>query len=88
MGFFLRALHRPLDALYVDEEAIALRRALAETNPAITKDLGFSVYSLAYDLRALDCPNDAIEPDKEAIVIWRGIAATDPAIVRGMSLKL
>ncbi|KAJ7151490.1 hypothetical protein C8R46DRAFT_837181, partial [Mycena filopes] len=70
MGIFLRALDRPLDALRVDEEAIALWR----TRSAMTENLAQSLDSLADDLRALDCPGDAIEQRKKAADIWQGMA--------------
>ncbi|MBA2892381.1 tetratricopeptide repeat protein [Nonomuraea soli] len=75
----LRALGRTREALDFDQEAVALRRDLAATNPAHQPDLAYSLASLAITLGALGRTRETLDFDQEAVALRRDLAATNPA---------
>ena len=67
------------DALAATEEAVALRRALADARPgAFTPDLALSLNNLGSDYAALGRREDAPAATEEAVTIRRALAAARP----------
>ncbi len=75
----LGALGRREDALAAAEEAVALRRRLAEARPdAFTPDLAASLNNLASFLSALGRREDALAAAEEAVALRRALAEARP----------
>ncbi|KAJ7438345.1 hypothetical protein FB451DRAFT_166695 [Mycena latifolia] len=74
--------------MHADEEAVRLRRKLAETDPRIIKDLAKSLRNLAVDLRAATHYEDALRADEEAVEIRRELAKMDPTITKDLAHSL
>ncbi|MEV0941768.1 tetratricopeptide repeat protein, partial [Micromonospora wenchangensis] len=72
-------LGRPEQALTPAEEAVRIRRRLAETNPdAYLPNLAASLNNLGIRLSELGRPEQALTPAEEAVRIRRRLAETNP----------
>ncbi|MBC7243145.1 MAG: tetratricopeptide repeat protein, partial [Anaerolineae bacterium] len=68
LAHFLSALGRPQEALPLAQEALAIRRRLAEVNPdAFLPDLAMSLHNLAKFLSAQGRPQEALPLALEAV---------------------
>ena len=77
-----------LDVTDANEEAVELRRQLAETESANRKDLADSLHSLGMDLSRLGRHEDALQTDEEAAGICRKLAETDPTTRKDLAWSL
>jgi len=75
----LSELGRPVDALPPTQEAVAIRRELAQVNPdRYRSNLADSLVNLGIRLSELGRPVDALPPTQEAVAIYRELAAANP----------
>ncbi|MDF5757641.1 tetratricopeptide repeat protein [Spongiactinospora sp. TRM90649] len=79
VGTLTAQLGRPADALPPTQEALTIRRELAETNPdRYRPDLARSLSNLGVQFSELGRPADALPPTQEALTIYRELAETNP----------
>jgi tetratricopeptide (TPR) repeat protein len=79
LGAFLSEVGRREDALAPAEEAVTIRRRLAETNPAAyLPDLAMSLAARAMTLQAMDAAQ-AVASMEEAVDLWSQLAEQLPA---------
>ncbi|MEV6710270.1 tetratricopeptide repeat protein, partial [Micromonospora wenchangensis] len=79
LGNHLADLGRPEQALTPAEEAVRIRRHLAETNPdAYLPNLATSLNNLGNHLADLGRPEQALTTTEEAVRIRRHLAETNP----------
>jgi len=75
----LSGLGRSGEALEAAQEAVRLRRALAQGSPeAYTPDLAGSLNNLANILSALGCRGEALEAAQEAVELYRALVQGSP----------
>ena len=75
----LSGLGRSGEALEAAQEAVRLRRALAQGSPeAYTPDLAGSLNNLANILSALGCRGEALEASQEAVELYRALVQGSP----------
>ncbi len=75
----LSALGKRIEALAASEEAVAIRRRLAEQNPqAYAPDLAMSLNNLAADLADLGRREEALAAAEEAAGLYRRLAEQNP----------
>jgi len=80
LGIALSALGRRDDALAPTQEAVDIRRKLAQSNPAaFLPDLATSLNNLGNRLSALGRREEALAPTQEAVDIRRNLAQSNPA---------
>jgi len=83
LGNRLAALGRHEEALAATQEAVAIRRALAEVRPAAVRpDLARSLNNLGNRLAALGQREEALAATREAVDLYRALAAAHPDAVR------
>jgi tetratricopeptide (TPR) repeat protein len=79
LGIRLSNLGRREDALAASQEAVDIRRRLAQTRPdAFLPDLATSLNNLGGDLSNLGRREDALAASQEAVDIYRRLAQTRP----------
>ena len=76
---------RRQDALALTEEAVRLRRELAETNPAFLPDLADALTNLGVRYSEVGRRQDALAPAEEAVQLNRELAETNPAFLPGLA---
>ena len=70
---------RPAEALTVAEQALAILRPLAESDPRHLGDLATALDSVSTALSDVGRSAEALAPAREAVEIFRRLAAADPA---------
>ena len=79
LGWALSALGRREEALRATQEAVEIRRQLAQVNPqAFLPDLAASLNNLGYMLSALGRREEALAATQEAADLYRGLAQANP----------
>ena len=79
LGVALSELSRPADALPAAQEAVAIYRKLATTNPDRHRPgLAVSLSDLSVTLFKLSRPTDALPVAQEAVAIYHKLATTNP----------
>lgn len=79
LGVALSALGRRADALEAAQEAVAIRRKLAASNPqAFLPNLAGSLNNLGILLSDLGRREDALAPSEESVDRYRKLAASNP----------
>ena len=86
----LSGLGRRKEALTAAEEAVRLRRGLAEARPdAFTPDLAASLNTLANNLSALGGHENSLAAAEEAVSLYRALAEARPeAFTSGLAVSL
>lgn len=79
LGVFLGGVGMRGEALPALAEAVRIRRALAQTNPAVVGDLARAVSNLGLTTSALGQRAEALPLAREAVALTRQLARTDPA---------
>ncbi|MBP2708196.1 tetratricopeptide repeat protein [Microbispora sp. RL4-1S] len=79
VGILTAQLGHPADALPAEQEALAIRRELAERHPdRYRPDLARSLSNLGVRFWELGHPADALPPTQQAVTIYRELAERDP----------
>ena len=73
------------DALAPTEEAVRLRRELAQTNPAFLPNLATALNNLGNRYSQVGRPHDALAPTEEATQLYRELAAANPAFLPNLA---
>ncbi|KAJ7499779.1 hypothetical protein FB451DRAFT_1358840 [Mycena latifolia] len=92
IGVVLYFLGQYEDAVHADEEAVRLRRKLAETDPTGnmtgTMELAYSLHHLGISLNAVNRHQDALCADEEATELQHKLFETVPTITRDLAASL
>lgn len=89
LGVLLSERGRYEEAVLAGEEVVAIRRNLAETDPAFKNDLGYAFDNLACDLNRAGRRENAAQAYEEAIKIRRELVKTaHPRALMSMKMAL
>lgn len=80
LGKLYSQLGRHSEALPPTQEAVAIFRKLAATNPALQGDLAVALLNLGATYGALGRPSEALPPTLESVAILRKLEASNPAL--------
>ena len=88
LAYALDTMGRPSEAEPLLREALAIRRRLAESDPAWLPDVAKSLNNLAVVLEGMRRPPEAAALHREALAIRRGLAESDPAYLPDVARSL
>ena len=88
LGIRYSEVGRRQEAVAPAEEAVRIRRELAETNPAFLPDLAGSLNNLGICYSEVGRRQEAVAPTKKAVKIYHKLAETNPAFLPDLAGSL